>query len=108
VELPVNLEVESLADVFSRGNEQVVMRPPVTVELQNEDVIDENRLENVRPERVKALRCLLPGRDVARKGDREKPNVPEPILPDELEDVFSERIDAPALRCGGTISAVLD
>jgi hypothetical protein len=107
VQLPVNFKVKTRADVFLRGHEQMVMRPAVPVELQDENEIDEERLENVRSEGVKPLRCFLPRGHIARESDREKADMPEPVEFDELEDIFTERVDAPPLGCGGTNSAVL-
>jgi hypothetical protein len=99
VELLVQPEIKPLTDVLSRCHEQVIMRPTVLMELQDENEIDEQLFEHPHTERVEPLGGLLPGRDIARKSDREKPDMTETILPDELEDVFPERIDPPPLRC---------
>jgi hypothetical protein len=99
MQLPVQVEGEPLANVRSRGHEEMIMRPAVAMEFEHEHKINEELSQDVSAERVETLRRFPPRGDVSREGDREKPAVIQTVSLNKLEDVFPERIDPPPLRC---------
>src|ERR1035441_1838915 len=89
------LEIGTASDISPQDDEQVKMHPPGLLTLRNHHSAHVTALQDARVETVKPAVGFLQRQDFIREGEREKPQVLNPVVPRQRHDLEGQDEGAP-------------